>query len=98
MDDFNLDNVTFEAGKNFRLKYSRTTVDFTTKDGWFYEIKKSKKGVMPTEGPWVTHKDLPDTIRSYGHWEGTGRVVSCIDDGTILYKGPSKPKVTRKKK
>lgn len=91
----NIDHLVFERGRSFRLKFRRTTVDYICvdpDDGWFYEIRHSKKGKMPETGPWTIYKDLHGSVRMHAGSEVEGLTISYIDNGTVFFKGPDKSK------
>lgn len=94
-----LNDIEFPTGVSFRLKIRRTIVDYICvdkEDSWFYEIRHHKKGVVPEQGPWTIRKDLAGSMRMYAGYQEEGLTVSNLETGEVIFKGPDKPKKSKK--
>lgn len=93
------ENLNFELGKSYRLKYRRTTVDFINETDNFYEILVYKNGVKPSKGPWIIHKDLAGSMRAYSGFptDYTGFSITCIETGEVIFGEDKKTNIKTKK-
>ena len=87
-------NLNFEIGKNYRLKFKRTTIDYINETDNFYTVLKYKNGVKPSDGPWVLHKDLAISMYMYAGFpkDSKGIKIICIDNGEIIFDGDAQEK------
>ena len=97
MTKLNLDNLVLPDGVSFRLKRARTIFEYINidrKENWFYEIRRSHKGVIPEDGKWnwTIWTDLIESMRMYAGYDADGVTISVIETDEVLFQEPKKQK------